>query len=294
MGGLVQINPVWLYGPYNPSQVTAGSQPDWYIGWLEGTLRLMPSWETTLLGHTLSWNVFIPAVVVPGLVFTVLGLYPFIEAWVTGDKREHNILDRPRNQPVRTGLGAMAITFYLVMLLAGGNDIIAHQFDLDIFALIWTFRIAAIVLPPLAFVVTKRICIGLQRRDREKLLHGRETGIIKRLPNGEFIEVHEPVSAEEAHVLAAGEERRPLELPPAEDPNGVVRKGARIDAVRAKFSRWYFADNVPTPTPEELAHAHAPDGHGQLEQPARPELPSSDGTAATRGATGSGSTRADV
>ncbi|MDQ3423160.1 MAG: cytochrome b, partial [Actinomycetota bacterium] len=85
MGALLQINPVWKYGAYNPAEVTAGSQPDWYMGWLDGGLRLMPNWETNLFGYTLSWNVFVPGVLLMGLLFTVLGLYPFLERWITGD-----------------------------------------------------------------------------------------------------------------------------------------------------------------------------------------------------------------
>ena len=110
LGALVQINPVWLYGPYNPAQVGAGSQPDFYIGWLEGTLRMMPNLETHVDGHTISWNVLIPAVVIPGILFTAMALYPFLEAWVTRDYETHNICDRPRNRPGRTALGVAVLT----------------------------------------------------------------------------------------------------------------------------------------------------------------------------------------
>ncbi|MFM8897153.1 MAG: cytochrome bc complex cytochrome b subunit, partial [Actinomycetales bacterium] len=138
MGGLATINPIWIFGPYTPDQVTAGTQPDWYIGWLDGALRLMPNWESVLLGFTISWNVFIPSVVIPGILFTGMALYPFIEAWATGDKREHNLLDRPRNAPVRTGIGVMAIVFYGILWIGGGNDIIAGAFNLSINAISWT------------------------------------------------------------------------------------------------------------------------------------------------------------
>src|SRR5699024_9362266 len=105
MGAAFQINPVWNYGPYDPSQVSAGSQPDWYLGWLEGALRIVPPAESTLFGWTFSWNVFVPAVIVPGLLFTVLALFPFVEQWVTRDRREHHLLERPRNNPTRTAFG---------------------------------------------------------------------------------------------------------------------------------------------------------------------------------------------
>ena len=131
MGALVTINPILLYGPFTPDQVTAGSQPDWYIGFLEGSMRVMPAIELTLFNTwTLSPNILIPAVVLPGLMFTLMGAYPFIESWITGDKREHNLLDRPRNAPTRTALGTMSLSFYILLWMGGGNDIIATTFNL--------------------------------------------------------------------------------------------------------------------------------------------------------------------
>ncbi len=193
LGGLAQINPVWLYGPYDPKNVSAGSQPDWYIGWLDGALRLMPNWETTLLGHTISWNIFVPAIVMPGIIFTLLALYPFLEPLWTKDRAYHNLLQRPRDVPVRTAIGAMSLTFYTILLLAGGNDIIASTFRMSINNLTWAFRIGLFVLPPIAFYVTRRICLGLQRHDHELAHHGVETGRIQRLPNGEYVELTKPL-----------------------------------------------------------------------------------------------------
>jgi ubiquinol-cytochrome c reductase cytochrome b subunit len=251
LGGLAQINPIWSFGPYNPIQVTAGSQPDFYMGFLEGTLRMFPNLEIVAWGHNLTLNVFIPSVVLPGIFFTGALLYPFIEEWVTGDKREHHVLDRPRLQPTRTAIGAAACTWYGVMWAGGGNDIIADKFHLSINAITWTVRVLFFVAPAVAFVVARRICLGLQRRDLEKLLHGRETGIIKRLPNGEFIEVHEPVSAAERYRLTAHEVSRPLELPAATDANGIPRPNGRSARVRARLSRWYYGDVIAKPTVEE-------------------------------------------
>ncbi|MDP9431597.1 MAG: ubiquinol-cytochrome c reductase cytochrome b subunit [Actinomycetota bacterium] len=201
LGGLAQINPIWLYGPYDPSNVTAGSQPDWYIGWMDGALRLMPGWETELLGVTISWNIIVPALVIPGLCFTLLAIYPFIEPLWTKDRDYHNLLERPRDNPTRTAIGAMSITFYVVLWLAGGNDIFAVTFDWSIQALIWTFRILLFVAPPVAFYVTKRICLGLQQHDEEVAHHGMETGIIHRLPSGEFIELHVPAPKKQVPAL---------------------------------------------------------------------------------------------
>ena len=262
IAGLVTINPIWSYGPYVPDQVTAGSQPDWYIGFLDGMLRAFPNWETVIWDHTISWNVFIPAIVMPGILFTALVLYPFLESWVTGDKREHHILDRPRNAPVRTGIGVMAITFYGIAVINGANDLAATTFGLSINQITWFTRIALFVAPPLAFIVTHRICLGLQRRDREKLLHGRETGRILRLPHGEFIEVHEPLSDTEKAVILGRPERRPIPLPAKTDENGVATPRYRLRWVQAKWSGFWHGDAVETPTAEEIEAAEQHLLHG--------------------------------
>lgn len=255
IAALVTINPVWLYGPYTPSQVTAGSQPDWYIGWLDGAVRLMPNLESVVFGYTLSWNILVPALVIPGIMFTALGLYPWIEAWATGDKREHHLLDRPRNAPTRTGLGVMALTFYMILVISGGNDIIASAFNLSINQITWAFRFLLFILPPLAFVLTKRICLGLQRRDNNKLLHGYETGRILRLPSGEFIEIHEPIGEAEKAKLLAKADVVPMALPSAVDDNGVRNPKAAKSIARAKLSQWFYSDVIPTPTDEEMRAA---------------------------------------
>jgi ubiquinol-cytochrome c reductase cytochrome b subunit len=198
LGGLAQINPVWLFGPYNPAQVSSGSQPDWYMMFLDGSTRLFPSWEIRLWGHTLP-PLFWPTVVLPGILFTLAGAYPFIEAKMTKDTKAHNMLQRPRDVPVRTSLGAMAIAFYLVLFLSGGNDIIAKAFNISLNAMTWGGRTLLLLLPPIAYLLTYRVCLGLQRHDREVLEHGVETGIIKILPTGEFIEVHQPLGPVDDH-----------------------------------------------------------------------------------------------
>lgn len=261
----VQINAVWNYGPYDPSPITAGTQPDWYVGFLDGAMRLMPGWEWTVLGFTLSFNVLIPAVILPGLMVTALIAYPFIEAAATGDKREHHLLDRPRNNPTRTGLGVMAITFYGILWANGGNDIIATSLNMSINDLTWIFRIGLIVVPPIAFWVTKRIALGLQRKDRELALHGRETGRVVRTADGEYFEVHEPLSEQERWVLVQHPVYRPLEIEPEVDENGVRRPGARRDRRRQRLSRFYFEDRVEPPTPAEIEAAQHHGTHGEVE-----------------------------
>jgi ubiquinol-cytochrome c reductase cytochrome b subunit len=250
LGAVASINPIWLYGPYTPGQVTAGSQPDWYMGWLDGLVRMAPPLETYLFGYTISWNILIPGLIVPGIIFTGMALYPFIESWMTGDKREHHLLDRPRNAPNRTALGVMSITFMLVALINGGNDILATTFDLTINQMMWFTRIGIFVLPPIAFVVTKRLCLSLQRADRELVLHGRETGRLVMMPHGEFVEVHEPISAEKAWLLTQHEQNPPLELEEF-DAAGVRRPKALKNRLRARLSKAH-AVAVPKATAEDL------------------------------------------
>ena len=257
-----------VFGICTPDQVSAGSQPDWYIGWLDGALRIMPNLESYLFGYTISWNILIPAVIMPGIVFTALALYPFLEAWVTGDKREHHLLDRPRNTPTRTGIGVMAITFYGLLWIGGGNDIIATSFNLTINSITWFLRITIFVLPPIAFVVTKRICLALQRRDRDKLLHGYETGRVLRLPHGEFIEVHETINYKEMAVITSKSDIAPLPAPVKVDADGVANRKYRIQSLRAKLSNFFYADNITKPTTAEIEAAqHHIDHDAALEAP---------------------------
>src|SRR5581483_11679642 len=133
------------------------------------------------------------------ILVTLAGVYPFIEAKMTKDRAHHHLLQRPRDVPVRTSLGVMALTFYMVLFLSGGNDLIAKAFDISLNAMTWGGRIALLILPPLAYLLTYRVCLGLQRHDREVLEHGLETGIIQTLPTGEFIEVHQPLGPVDEH-----------------------------------------------------------------------------------------------
>ncbi|MBQ0868737.1 cytochrome bc complex cytochrome b subunit [Streptomyces smyrnaeus] len=263
IAALFTINPIWVLGPYRPDQVSTNAQPDWYMGFSEGLIRVMPGWEINLWGHTLALGVAIPLVIVFPLVLVVIAMYPFIEAWVTGDKREHHIADRPRNAPTRTGFGAAWITWYFVLLVGGGNDLWATHFHLSINAITWFVRIAFFVLPVLVFWVTRRICLGLQRKDREKVLHGRETGTIKRLPHGEFVEIHEPLSQEHLHTLTAHDQYQPVEIGPLADENGVERKVSRGQKLRARLSKGYFGESgqIPKPTREEYQEIESGHGH---------------------------------
>ncbi|MEI6698006.1 MAG: cytochrome bc complex cytochrome b subunit [Mycobacterium sp.] len=197
MGGLLQINPIWVLGPYKPSQVSAGSQPDFYMMWTDGLIRLFPPWEIYFGNHTIPAAVWVA--VLMGVIFGLLMVYPFLERWFTKDDAHHNLLQRPRDVPVRTGIGAMAIAFYMVLTFSAMNDIIAYTFHVSLNATTWIGRIGMLVLPPLVFFITYRWAVALQRSDRDVLAHGIETGIIKRLPHGAYIEVHQPLGPVDDH-----------------------------------------------------------------------------------------------
>jgi ubiquinol-cytochrome c reductase cytochrome b subunit len=273
MGGLMSINPVWRFGPYNPSEVTAGSQPDWYMGVPEGLLRIMPGWESHIFGSTISWNILIPGVIMPGVIFTAFIAYPFIEAWITGDKREHHLLQRPRNAPTRTAFLAAMATLYGLLWAAGGNDVLAVVFHLNLNYITYFMRVAVFVGPVLAFVIARRWCISLQRADLNRLLHGYETGIIMRSPEGAYAERHLPIPEGEAYTLTARDIDPVPELPAAADENGVTSRQARVQMLRARLVNVWFGHNIQKPSLEDLeaAHHHAEhelevgaDGHQHL------------------------------
>jgi ubiquinol-cytochrome c reductase cytochrome b subunit len=266
MAATMAINPIWNYGPYDPSPVSSGAQPDWYMLFLDGAVRLMPGQaEIVIAGFTIPLNVLIPAVVAPGVLFTALALFPFVEAFASRDKREHHVLERPRNAPFRTAAGVAILTAFFVLILSGANDIIAARFYLSINDITRSLRILLFIAPAVAFVITKRMCLGLQRRDRELVLHGHETGRIVRFANGEYIEVHRPLDDQERWLRVNFDAHAPLAIAPAEDSRGVRRKGYRRDLLRERVSRVFYEDRVEPVTPAELAAAHSHGEHDVLE-----------------------------
>jgi ubiquinol-cytochrome c reductase cytochrome b subunit len=257
ISGLVTINPIWAYGPYDPSPVTAGSQPDWYMGFADGALRLLPGWlEFTAFGFTFSFNVMIGAILLIPVMYGLMAIYPFLEKWVTGDNREHHLLDRPRNNPTRTGLGMAGLTAYGVLMFAAGNDLMAIKLHLSINDITHILRAAFFIAPPIAFWVTKRICLSLQRKDRDLVLHGRETGRIIRTVDGKFFEQHEPLDEFTRWNLVQHDPHEVLTLERATDEHGVASPTARKDKARSALSRFYFTDAINPVTPAELAAAH--------------------------------------
>jgi len=249
-----QINPIWLYGPYTPVGISAGSQPDFYMGFLEGTLRAAPNWTWDIWGHTVAWNVLVPALVPLGLVFTGAAFWPFIEQWITGDKREHHVNDRPRNAPTRTAIGVATITFWGVFWLEGANDVIADHLQISLYVTTEIARWAFWIGPIVAYWITKRICLGLQRKDLRLLEHGVETGIIRQLPSGEYVEETRPLTEGERAALAAPVAR------PSLPPGTTV--AAREEEVPAPGMRGGVAGKVRERLNEVLTESVPVDIHG--------------------------------
>src|SRR3954464_1818733 len=164
LGGVVQINPIWVFGPFEPAQVSAASQPDWYMGWLDGALRIMPGWELRAFGYEVP-NPFFPAVLLAGVTFMLLYAWPFLEARVTGDHAMHHLDDRPRQRPVRTAMGVATLSFYVICFFGAASDVLSSTFGLSVNAVLWTFRIGLVVVPPIAATVTYRLCRELSARD---------------------------------------------------------------------------------------------------------------------------------
>jgi ubiquinol-cytochrome c reductase cytochrome b subunit len=188
IAGLIQINPIWVYGPYLPYTASSPAQPDWYVGWLEGLLRIGPAIEPTILGITIPAP-FVPGVIVPGVLIGILFLWPFIEAAITGDHREHNLLDWPWETPVRTATGAAGIMIFLVTMLSGGNDVIGFLLGIPVTTLTPAFRVLFFVAPVLTWILVYALATSRKRRGRPA---GRPGGVaVRRTASGGFEEVEE-------------------------------------------------------------------------------------------------------
>ena len=244
MSGVFQMNAIWNYGPYNAGQISAASQPDWYVIWSEGSIRLWPPWEIYLGPFTIP-AAFWPTVFLMGMMFTVAAAYPGLERKLSGDDAHHNLLQRPRDVPVRTALGVMALTFFAVLMISGANDIIAFVFDISLNAMTWAGRIAVLVLPPLAYYATYRACLSLQWSDRHVLTHGIETGIIRRQPDGQYLETEQPLGPLDEHGHPV-----PLDYQGAPVPKKMNELGAAGEPVPGSLL-------VPDPTSETEALRNA-------------------------------------
>jgi ubiquinol-cytochrome c reductase cytochrome b subunit len=198
LGGLVQINPVWAYGPFVPYLVSSPAQPDWYFGWLDGALRIFPAFEPTILGVTIPAS-FLPGVVIPGFLFTLIALWPLIEPRLTGDRERHHVLQRPWEAPLRTAVGVAVLTFFGLLTIAGGNDVLASMFQMPVEGLTIALRFAVLVFPLVAGVVAYVLCRNTARRAAAEAAERaaaaaeqrveRPVVVLRRTPSGGFEEV---------------------------------------------------------------------------------------------------------
>lgn len=279
IAGTFQINALWNYGPYDPSPVQAGAQPDWYIGPFEGVLRLMPGFlgpiplefeiPTPWGGNAVATPVLIPMIPV-ALIFLGLFIWPWIESWITGDKREHHILDRPRNAPTRTAIGTAVAVNYLIMWGMGSNDLIATHFQLSLNDITYWSRVLFFLGPVIAYILTKRICLSLQRKDRETALHGHEAGVIEVSADGGFHERHERPSDYELWTLVSYD----APAPSGPQPNA-KGKITTTEKFRAWMNRLWLEDRVEPVSREEYLEALEHDHHH--EEPEGLEASSSSG-----------------
>ncbi len=185
LGGLVQINPVWEWGPYRPDLSTNGAQPDWYLGWLIGALRLMPGWEPHIGDYTLIPNAFWGGVFFPLVVFATLFTWPSLERWITGDRGYHNLLDRPRDKPWRTGVGVGFFTWVGMIFFAGSSDRVFVEMHISYTLQIHVYQVAVFVVPVLAGLIAKRVCEQLLRSAAHPL-RGPGGGPVRRTESGGF------------------------------------------------------------------------------------------------------------
>jgi ubiquinol-cytochrome c reductase cytochrome b subunit len=207
LGGLVQINPIWQWGPYHPYLSENGAQPDWYIGWLIGALRLMPNFEPAIGNHTIIPNPFWGGALFPLFVFAVMFAWPALERKITGDHRRHDLLDRPRDRPVRTAVGAGFLSWVVIIFAVGSTDRLFFRLHISYVAQIHFWRIGVWVLPIIVFFITRAGCRALQRTSAHPMRAWQGT-VIRRRADGAV------------EVLSDSPDR--IEAPVSEPPVGTV------------------------------------------------------------------------
>jgi ubiquinol-cytochrome c reductase cytochrome b subunit len=196
LGGLAQINPIWQFGPYDAAKISYAVQPDWYMGWLDGALRVWPAWEWTGFGHTIPLEVTLPAVILPGIVFTLALLWPGIERKFTKDEAMHNLLDRPRDRPKRTAFGAAYFAFLAMLFIASSTDVVANFFHISLNTVLWAMRILLIVVPLITYPVAYYLCKELQAADGGKR---KRANVVSRTAEGEYVAVPAAERPGDAH-----------------------------------------------------------------------------------------------
>ncbi|ROT28187.1 cytochrome b [Micromonospora sp. HM5-17] len=161
LGGLAQINPVWIYGPFDPAQATSPAQPDWYVAWGDGALRLFPAVEFRIFGQLVP-SPFLPGVVFGGLTFAGLYLWPFLDRRHGRDRLAHQLLDPPRAHPARLGFGVAVLALFAVLLAAAADDVIATILRVPVLDVLAILRVLALALPVPAGVTAYLVARALR------------------------------------------------------------------------------------------------------------------------------------
>ncbi len=185
LGGLIQVNPIWEWGPYEPYLSTNGAQPDWYVGWLIGALRLMPPLELTIGSYTVVPSPFWGGVLFPSIVFGLLYAWPALGRRLVDDRRGHNLLERPRDNPKRTALVCAFLAWVFTVFAAGAGDRLYFRSFIPYEAQVWFFRGFALAAPVVVYFVARRICEELRARE-ERPLRGWSGSIVRRGRSGGF------------------------------------------------------------------------------------------------------------
>ncbi len=229
LGAFAQINPIWQFGSYEPYKISYAVQPDWYMGWTDGALRIMPAWEFTAWGHTIPLEVFLPAVIFPGLVFNIALMWPALERRMTGDNALHNLLDRPRDRPKRTAAGAAFFALLFTLFAASSTDVLANYFHLSLNFTLWAFRVLTVVIPIVVAFVTYRLCVEMQGVQgvgkRKRAL------VLSRSATGEYSTVSSAPRPDDEHT-----ELHPAPVPARIDIEPLVTTSAAVEAANGASS----------------------------------------------------------
>jgi ubiquinol-cytochrome c reductase cytochrome b subunit len=275
LGGLAQINPVWIYGPFDPSQATSPAQPDWYVAWGDGALRLFPPVEFRIFGYLVPAP-FLPGALLGALTFLSLYAWPFLEARRIRDHTAHQLLDPPREQPVRLGVGVAALVFYGLLVVAAADDVLARLLQIPVTGVLRALQILVLTLPVLAGVSAFLVARALRSARAEGLTSLTATDLraaVARRPRGAAAvpdesvrSVMSPRDAPETDErdLTGGPTARRVEL--WERPDGTWRwryvepaSRVRLTSNRAFASRDEAVDAARTAYPGIPIHGVAAD-----------------------------------
>jgi ubiquinol-cytochrome c reductase cytochrome b subunit len=203
LGAFFQINPIWQFGQYKPSLISYAVQPDWYMGWLDGILRIMPSWEFVGFGHTIPFEVLIPSLLFPGLIFNICYVWPAMERRLTKDNLMHNLLDHPRDRPKRTAAGAAMLGLLFTIFVASSTDVLANFFKISLNTVLISMRVLIFVVPVIAYVVTYQICKELQAAPGSG--KRKVPNVVMLTAQGEYVAIPTPRNPSDLHRELAPE-----------------------------------------------------------------------------------------